>query len=76
MNTDDILTFGVNKNQRHAGRFSGNRTHRRNIDIIAFQLAANAFADIVIAGTGDKRNIRAAAPGGDGLVRPLPPKAT
>ena len=71
MNTDDILTFGVNKNQRHAGRLSVDRTHRRNIDTIALQLAANAFADIVITGTGNKRNIRAASPGGDGLVSPF-----
>ena len=45
---------------------TSHRTHRRNIDTIALQLAANAFADIVITGTGNKRNIRAASPGGDG----------
>ncbi len=64
MNTDNILTFGVNKIS--AGRLF--RPHRRNIDTIALELATNAFTDIVIAGTGNKRNIRAASPGGDGSV--------
>ena len=43
----------------------------RYVDFIARQLTTDAFTDIVIAGAGDKRDIRSAAPGGHRLVGPF-----
>ena len=76
MNTDDILTFRIDENQRHAGRFPCNHADGCNVDFVACQLFAYALTGIVIARTGDKRDIRPAAPGGNRLVGPLPPNAT
>ena len=74
MNTDDILTFSVDENQRHAGRLPRNNADRRDINIIAGQLFTYALTGIVITRAGDKRNIRPTASGGDGLVCALTAK--
>ena len=68
MNTDDILTFRIDENQRHAGRFPCNHADGCNVDVVACQLFAYALAGIVITRTGDKRDIRPAASGGNRLV--------
>ena len=68
MNTDDILTFSIDENQRHAGRFPCNHADRCDINVVARQLFAYSLTGIVITRAGDKRNIRPAATGSDGLV--------
>ncbi len=74
MNTDDILPFTVDKDQRDAGRLSVNHAHGRNVNVIVGQLGADPISGIVAAGAGDKRNLRPAAPGGHRLVCPFTTK--
>ncbi|MNB80886.1 hypothetical protein D3C75_276540 [compost metagenome] len=74
MNTDNILPFSVDKNQRHPGGFVLHYAYRRDIDIVALQLLAHALTGVVIARTGNKGDVCPAAPGGDRLVSALAAK--